>query len=162
MARETVLILDKEENAQWTLKTLLEMENYAVVTVGTADQAMKDFSEFKVSGLITDYWVARGSTLMVLKELKKKAPESYAMVLTDRELTEEEYEEVFSSGADDCFCKPVPIKRILLHLRKGLRRRGVLLRLRLLKEKAARAKALRPVGESRAAEASSAALPASV
>jgi DNA-binding response OmpR family regulator len=162
MTRETVLILDKEENAQWTLKTLLEMEHYAVVTVGTADQAMKDFSEFKVSGLITDYWVGRGSTLVVLKELKKKAPESYAMVLTDRELTEEEYEVVFASGADDCFCKPVSVKRILLHLRKGLRRRGVLLRLRLLKEKASRAKVLRPIEESRATEASSAALPASV
>jgi DNA-binding NtrC family response regulator len=160
MARETVLILDKEESVQWTLKTLLEMERYAVVTVGTAGQAMKDFSEFKVSGLITDYWVGQGSILTVLKEFKKRAPESYAMVLTDRELTEEEYEEVFASGADDCFCKPVSVKRMLLHLQRGLKRRTVLLR--LLKQKATRAKALRAAGESRAPKSSSTALPASV
>ncbi|MCJ7642062.1 MAG: hypothetical protein MUO29_09245, partial [Desulfobacterales bacterium] len=41
--------------------------------------------------------------------------------------TEKEYEEIMTAGVDDYFIKPFPSWKILLHLRKGLRQRGLLL-----------------------------------
>ena len=127
MPRETILILDPELNTQWPLKTLLENEDYNVIPVNTVEKARKKFSEFEVSGLITEYWINHSSTLEAVRGFKKAFPEAYVMFLTHGELKESEYEEIIDAGADDFFLKPFPSKKILLHLRKGLKQRQNLL-----------------------------------
>ena len=124
MAKETILILDTDKNVTWTLKTILENENYPVVITDTIDGAMKGFSEFQVSGFITEYWIKNVRTLDTIRKLKGMSPEAYVMMITDKDTKEEEYEEVLHSGVDDFFLKPMPIKKILLHLKKGLRYRN--------------------------------------
>jgi DNA-binding response OmpR family regulator len=54
------------------------------------------------------------------------------MILTNGEMKEDEYEEIINAGTDDFFLKPLPIKKILLHLRKGLKQRQNLLQKRRL------------------------------
>jgi DNA-binding NtrC family response regulator len=127
MSKETIMVLDTDKNITWTLKTLLESENYPVVITDSAEKASRNFTEFQVSGFITEYWVKNASTLDSIRKLKEMYPESYVMVITDRELREEEYEELIGIGVDDFFLKPVPIKRVLLHLKKGLRNRRILI-----------------------------------
>ena len=132
MPKETIVILDPELNTQWSLKTFLENEDYNVVPVNTIEKARKKFSEFEVSGLITEYWIDHSSTLETVRGFKKAFPEAYVMFLTHGEIREREYEEIIDAGADDFFLKPFPVKKILLHLRKGLKQRENLLQKRRL------------------------------
>ncbi len=135
MSKDTIVILDPEMNTQWPLKTFLENEEYYVVPVNTIERALKKFSEFEVSGLITEYWINRSSTLETIRGFKKMFPEAYVMMLTNGELRENEYEEIINAGTDDLFVKPFSIKRISLHLRKGLNQRQNLIQKKKLAEK---------------------------
>lgn len=127
MAKETILILDKEQHNQWVLRSLLENEKYIVITVDSIERAQQNFSEFEVAGLITEYWIDHSRTLDTIRKLKRIFPETYVMMLTDTRVEGDEYEEILDAGVDDYFLKPLATKKILLHLRKGLRHRGAMI-----------------------------------
>jgi DNA-binding NtrC family response regulator len=134
MTKETVLILDKEAHTQWTLKTLLEGEKYIVLAVNSIERALQNFQEFEVSCLITEFRIDDTCTSEMIRELKKKFPELYAMMLTHENLEEMEYRKIMSAGIDDFFLKPVSSVKILVHLKKGLRHRKLLLQKRRLEQ----------------------------
>ena len=140
MRKETILILDKENHTRWVLKALLENEKFIVIAVDTIERALQNFSEFQVSGLITEYRIGRATTLDTVRELKSRAPEAYVMMLTADELTDKEYEQAISAGVDDYFVKPFPSSKILVHLGKGLKQRSVLLQKRRQEEELGRLK----------------------
>jgi len=121
MSNETILLFDNDSHIKWTLKTFLESEKYTVITGETLNGTLGSFPEMKVSGLITEYWTNYPRTLDAVRELKRMFPEAYVMMLTNNEVEENEYEEIINSGVDDYFLKPCSFKKILLHLRKGLR-----------------------------------------
>lgn len=123
MAKETIIILDREPHNRWVLKTWLESEEYDVVLADTIEKASKNFSEFEVSGLITEYWIDDAPALEAIRRFKGRFPEAYVMLLTNGEMRDEEYEKIIDAGTDDCFLKPCSMRKILLHLRKGLKQR---------------------------------------
>jgi DNA-binding NtrC family response regulator len=125
MAKETILILEEESHIQWALKILLENEKYNVIPANSIRMAVQSFSESEVSGLITEYWIQQSCTLEAIRELKKRFPEAYVMVLTNYSVGEDEYEKVMDAGIDDFFLKPLSSEKILIHLRKGLKRRSI-------------------------------------
>jgi len=135
MSKETILILDEEFHTQWTLKTLLEAEKYIVVAVDTVERALQNFQEFEVSGLVTEYRVGYTRTLEIIRELKKNFPELYVMMVTYENLEEKEYMRTMSSGIDDFFLKPISSEKILIHLKKGLRQRRLLLEKKRLEQR---------------------------
>jgi len=135
MSRETVLILDEEFHTQWTLKTILESEKYIVLAVDSIKRALQNFKEFEVSSLITEYRVDHSQTPEIIRELKKSFPELYVMMLTHENLAEKEYEKIMRAGIDDFFLKPVSSEKILIHLRKGLKQRKILLQKKRLEQK---------------------------
>ena len=134
MIKETILILDKENHTRWVLKSLLENEQYLVIAVDSIERALQNFAEFEVSCLVTEYRIAQSRTLETVRELKSRSPEAYVMMLTADEATEKEYEEIMTAGIDDYFIKPFPSWKILLHLQKGLRQRGLLLQKKRLEQ----------------------------
>jgi DNA-binding NtrC family response regulator len=140
MPKETVLILDRESHTRWVLKALLENEEYLVIAVEAMGRALQNFSEFEVSGLITEYRIDQSSTLDMIRELKTRSPEAYVMMLTADEVTEKEYEEIISAGVDDYFVKPFPSWKILPHLRKGLKQRSLVLHKKRLEQEFSRMK----------------------
>ena len=127
MSNQTILIFDNNSHIKWTLKTFLESEKYSVITVDTLNGTLGNFSEIRVSGLITEYWTNHPSALDTIRELKRMFPEAYVMMLTNNEVEENEYEEIINSGVDDYFLKPCSFKKILLHLRKGLKQYNIIL-----------------------------------
>jgi DNA-binding response OmpR family regulator len=135
MSKETILILDKEFHTQWTLKTILESEKYIVLAVGTIERAIQNFQEFEVSGLITEYQIDHANTPEIIRELKKNFPELYVMMLTNENLEEKEYKRIMSAGIDDFFLKPISSEKILIHLKKGLRQRKILLQKKRLEQR---------------------------
>ncbi|MGZ3604775.1 MAG: response regulator [Thermodesulfobacteriota bacterium] len=135
MSKDTILILDKEFHTQWTLKTVLESEKYIVLAVDTIERALQNFREFEVSGLVTEYRIENSETLDMIRELKKGFSELYVMMLTDENLEEKEYRKIMSSGIDDLFLKPISVERILIHLKKGLRHRRILIQKKRLEQR---------------------------
>ena len=135
MAKETILILDKEFHTQWTLKTILESEKYIVLAVDTIERAIQNFREFEVSCLITEYRIDDTYSSEIIRELKKNFPELYVMMLTHENLEENEYKKIMSAGIDDFFMKPISSERILIHLRKGLRLRKILIQKKRLEQR---------------------------
>jgi DNA-binding NtrC family response regulator len=127
MPKETILLLDTEPNIQWTLKTFLEGEKYVVQAVNSIEGALKSFKESKISALITEYWIDNSSTLETIRVFKRIFPESYVMVITCESIKESEYEEVMKTGVGDFFIKPISSQKVLLHLKKGLKQRALLL-----------------------------------
>jgi two-component system alkaline phosphatase synthesis response regulator PhoP len=135
MAKETILILDKESHTQWTLRTILESEKYIVLPVDNIERALQNFKEFEVSGLITEYRIDHTPAPEIIRELKKNFPELYVMMLTHENLGEKEYGEIIGSGIDDLFLKPISSQKILIHLKKGLRQRKILLQNKVLEQR---------------------------
>ena len=127
MSKERILILDEEANTQWTLKEWLESEDFLVIPVNSIKQALESLRETDFGGLITEYRVDQTTTLDVIGEFKKSFPEAYVMMLSHGEVQEGEYEKIINSGTDDFFYKPIALKKVLLHLEKGLNHRRELL-----------------------------------
>ena len=135
MSKERILILDNEKHIQWTLKKLLEAEEYSILSSDSIATATSIFSEHKVACLITEYWINHFCTLEMVRELKKRIPEIYVMMLTSKELSEQKYKEILNAGVDDLFQKPFTPEKIFLHLKKGLRQRSIFLQKRQLELK---------------------------
>jgi two-component system C4-dicarboxylate transport response regulator DctD len=147
MSKDTILILDKEFHTQWTLKTLLESEKYIVLAVDTIERALQNFQEFEVSSLITEYRIDHANTPEIIRELKKRFPELYVMMLTHENLEEKEYKKIMGAGIDDFFLKPISSERILIHLQKGLRHRKILLQNKRLEQRLNQIKTNRNIQE---------------
>ena len=135
MSKETILVLDKEFHTQFTLKTVLEGEKYIVLAVDSIKRAFQNFQEFEVSSLITEYRIDHSETSEMVRELKKSFPELYVMMLTHENLEEKEYRRTMSSGIDDFFLKPISVEKILIHLKKGLRQRKILIQKKRLEQR---------------------------
>ena len=148
MAKETILVLDKEFHTQFTLKTVLEGEKYIVLAVDSIKRAFQNFQEFEVSGLITEYRIDHSETSEMVRELKKSFPELYVMMLTHESLEEKEYGRTMSSGIDDFFLKPISVEKILIHLKKGLRQRKILIQKKRLEQRLNEIRANRNVREA--------------
>jgi len=135
MSKETILILDKEPHNQWTLKTILESEKYIVLAVDTIEKVLKNFQEFEVSSLITEYQIDHTNIHEIIRDLKKNFPELYIMMLTHENLEEKEYKKIMGAGIDDFFLKPISSEKILIHLKKGLKQRKIFLQKKRLEQR---------------------------
>ena len=147
MSKETILILDKDFHTQWTLRTILESERYIVLAVDTVERALTNFQEFEVSGLITEDRVDHTDIPEIIRELKKDFPELYVMMLTAENLEENEYKKIMNAGIDDLFLKPISTEKILIHLKKGLGHRKVLLQKKRLEQRLSEIKTNRKAQE---------------
>jgi DNA-binding NtrC family response regulator len=134
MSKEKIVILDNEHYIQWTIKTVLEGEKYSVLAFDSIEKLMRVLSENGVACLVTEYWIDHFCTLEVVRSLKEKFPEVYVMMLTSRQVGPNKYKEIINAGVDDFFEKPFPAERILLHLRKGLKQRDILLQKKQLEQ----------------------------
>jgi len=134
MLKETILILDQEPHLLQTLKVLLENEKYIVIAVDDLNRAIQNFSEFEISGLITEYWINDSCTVDPVHDLKKKFPALYVMMLTHHDMEDKEYKKIINAGVNDLFLKPFSTERILLHLQKGLRLQKLLIQKKRMKK----------------------------
>ncbi|MBM4305563.1 MAG: response regulator [Deltaproteobacteria bacterium] len=121
MLKETILILDQEPKLLQNMKFFLEDKKYITIAVNNIDRAIKNFEEFEISALITEYWVNDSCTVDYILDLKKKFPGLYVMMLTQMDVSDQEYKKIINAGVNDLFLKPFSIERIFLHLQKGLR-----------------------------------------
>jgi DNA-binding NtrC family response regulator len=134
MKKDSILLLDDDLHILWTLKTFLEAEGYTIYTADTIDTFKRLGVEVGASTIITEYWLQNAKTLEIIQAFKEKFPEAYVMMITNNQVTEEEYKEIIKAGVDDYFLKPFPNNKMLIHLEKGLRQRNLFLQNKRLEE----------------------------
>jgi len=128
MADNSILILDPYKNLLVTYRTILEEDNYVVETALSIEEAFQKCSVEKCTVFITEYIAPFEEICRLIQWLKHHSPETYILMVTHAEIDETTYEALFEIGLDDLFLKPYPPEKILVHIRKGIRQRNLILK----------------------------------
>ncbi len=132
MADHWILLIDPFKNLLNAYHMILEEEHYGVETVLNITEAYKLFQKRKYSILITEYIPPFDITEEMIQWMKKNSPETYILMVTNAFVDEKTYEKLFTIGVDDFILKPYSPNKILVHLRKGLKQREILLKMQEL------------------------------
>jgi PleD family two-component response regulator len=68
----------------------------------------------------------------MIQWVKKNSPATYIIIVTNAIVDEETYRKLFSIGVDDFILKPYSPERILVHVKKGLKQRDLIIKMREL------------------------------
>ncbi len=135
MSKEVILIYDHNPHIRWVLKTLLEGERYIVIAHGEMERLRQNFKEFEISALLFEYRPDQKDLIDFIRKLKRNFYGLYILAFTQMEVSEHQYKQMFNAGVDDLFLKPFSSEKILLHLRKGLKQRKLILQKRQMGKK---------------------------
>jgi diguanylate cyclase (GGDEF)-like protein len=122
-----ILLIDPFKNLINAYRMILEAENYRVETANDLKEATHQFSTGNYSVIIMEYFPPYEDTCEVIRWMKEKSPDISIMMVTNATIDEEVYEKLFTMGLDDLILKPYSPEKILVHIRKGLRQRELIL-----------------------------------
>jgi PleD family two-component response regulator len=107
---------------------ILEGEEYSVETAVNVEKALVQFSIRHYSVFITEYLYPLEDTCRMIQRIKQNVPETYIIMVTEADIDETTYETLFDIGLDDLLSKPYPPEKVLVHIKKGIRQRDLLLK----------------------------------
>jgi PleD family two-component response regulator len=111
---------------------ILEEEKYLVETALNLKDAYELFKKKQYSVIITEYCPPFDTTDYMIQWVKKNAPGTYIIIVTNAIVDEETYGKLFAIGVDDFILKPYSPERILVHVKKGLKQRDFIIRMQEL------------------------------
>jgi PleD family two-component response regulator len=132
MTSNWILLLDPFKNLLNAYRMILEEEKYFVETALNLKEAYQLIGKRKYSVIITEYCPPFETTDEMIQWVKKNAPETYIIIVTNAPIDEKIYDRLFTIGVDDFIPKPYSPERILVHIKKGLKQRNLILRLQEL------------------------------
>jgi len=132
MPNNWILLIDPFKNLLYAYRIILEEENYLVETAFNLKDAYELFKKRQYSVIITEYIPPFEANDDMIQWVKKKAPETYIIMVTNASVDEKTYEKLFAIGVDDFILKPYSPERILVHVKKGLKQRGLILKMQEL------------------------------
>ena len=132
MSSNWILLLDPFKNLLNAYRMILEEEKFRVETSLNLRDAYQLLKKRQYSVIITEYTPPFESTDYMIKWVKRKAPETYIIIVTNAAIDEKTYENLFTMGVDDFILKPYSPERILVHVKKGLKQRDLILRVQEL------------------------------
>lgn len=138
MTADRILLVDTEKNILIAYNTMLVDEGYEVDVASTIEDAQEKISCKTLSILITELYLKGVNSLQMIKWAKHNHPEIYTIMITASTLTSNQYEEIIRAGVDDVFTKPFSPKDLLITIKKGLRRRSLMVEFLALEEKVKR------------------------
>ena len=106
-----LLIVDDERNIRRSLTTFFESLGHEVRAAENGTQAVALLAETQFDLVLTDYKMAEMSGLELLREIKRRAPESLVILMTAY-ATVENAVEAMKSGAYDYVTKPFSLEQI--------------------------------------------------
>ena len=127
MPEHLILLVDPFQNLVNIYRAILEEEKYSVETATNVDEALHRLSLRQYSVFITEYFYPLEDTCRMIQWLKHASPETYILMVTDADVDETTYETLFDIGLDDLILKPYPPEKILVHVKKGIRQRDIIL-----------------------------------
>ncbi len=132
MSSNWILLIDPFKNLLNAYRMIFEEEKYRVETSLNLRDAYQFLRRRQYSVIITEYAPPFESTDYMIKWVKRNAPETYIIVVTNAAIDEKTYENLFAMGVDDFILKPYSPERILVHVKKGLKQRDLILKLQEL------------------------------
>jgi len=132
MTSNWILLVDPFKNLLNAYRMILEEENYLVETAVDLRDAYQLIKRRHYSVIITEYTSPFESTDTMIQWVKRNSPETYVIIVTNEAIDEKTYENLFAIGVDDFILKPYSPERILVHVKKGVRQRDLILRVKEL------------------------------
>ncbi len=132
MSSDWILLIDPFKNLLNAYRMILEEEKYRVETSLNLRDAYQLLKRRQYSVIITEYAPPFESTDYMIKWVKRNAPETYVIIVTNASIDEKTYENLFAIGVDDFILKPYSPGRILVHVKRGLKQRDLVLKVKEL------------------------------
>ena len=128
MNENWILLIDPFHSILDAYRMVLEREKYLVETSKDLDEAFDKFSTRQYSVIITEYLNPFDDMCHMIRWVKQDSPETYIMMVTNLLIEETNYEKLFEIGLDDFILKPCSPEKVLVHIRKGLRQRELIIK----------------------------------
>jgi PleD family two-component response regulator len=128
MADHWILLVDPFRNLVHAYRMVLEGHRYLVETARNLEEAVQKLSIRPYSVILTEYFPPFEETYLMIQRAKQTYPETFIVMVTNAIVDEIAYEKLFDAGLDDIIFKPYSPEKILVHLKKGLRQRDLVLR----------------------------------
>lgn len=125
-----ILLIDPFKNLLNAYRFILEEENYSVETALNLKDAYELFKIREYSVIITEYIPPFETTDRMIQWMKKKAPETFIIIVSNAAVDEKTYEKLFTIGADDFILKPYSPDKIIVHIKKGLKQRDLMIKVK--------------------------------
>jgi two-component system, NtrC family, response regulator AtoC len=119
MTKEKILIVDDERAIRWTLSEALQSWGFQVFEADTVAAALTTFEAESPALVLQDINLPDGSGLDVLRELKKRQPDSIVIMITS-EVIIENILEALRGGAYDFIGKPIHLAELEVTIRNAI------------------------------------------
>jgi PleD family two-component response regulator len=128
MPESRILLFDPYKNLLSVYWMILKEESYIVETASDLKGVHQLVGSKRYSVVITEYIHPVEGVDRMIQWVKKNTPETYLIIVTKHDIDEATYEKLFEMGVDDFILKPYASKKILAHIKKGLKQRKFILR----------------------------------
>ena len=132
MNSKDILLIDPFKNLLNIYRMFLEREKYRVETASNLKGASQKLSLDHYAVMITEFLPPFEETFQMLHWVKEYSPETYIIIVTNALVDDKTYEELFRIGVDDLIVKPFSLEKILVHVKKGFRSRGLVIKIQEL------------------------------
>jgi signal transduction histidine kinase len=124
-----VLVVDDEESVVVTIKAILQLDGYEVVTATTFADAQRLIQERPFDLVLTDLRLDDGDGIEILRAIQQRAPDTVTIMLTGYASLESAIQSL-RAGAYDYLVKPSEVEELRNTVARGIERRRLGLELR--------------------------------
>ncbi len=132
MPAQSILLIDPFKNLVNAYRIILEGEGYGVESAFNLEEASASIVQKKPSVIIMEYIYPYETTEEFIEKVKRSSPELYILMVANALIDGEAFERLLEKGVDDLILKPYSPDRILVLIKKGLRKREMILHLKEL------------------------------
>lgn len=122
--KDTILIVDDDRFVRMALAEAIKSWDYETIEASTVSSARKIFAEEEPPIVLLDIDLPDGSGLDVLSEIKEKAPDTIAVMITGN-VDVENTVKALRGGAHDFIGKPVRVEELRVTLRNAVETRDL-------------------------------------
>ena len=130
MSDNRILLVDPFKNLLNAYRIILEDEKYLVETTSSLKDAYELLYEGQYSVIITEYIPPFETTEYMIQWVKEKSAVTYIIMVSNAFVDERTYERLFAIGLDDFILKPYSPDKVLVHIKKGLRQRDLMIKMK--------------------------------
>lgn len=134
MSFHSILLLDPFKNLLNAYQIILSEEGYLVESALNLDEANSLLLKKNFSIIILEYLYPYKVTEEFIRKIKHLSPETYIIMIANALIDSETYERLFDTGLDEFILKPYSPDKILVHIKRGLKQRELVLQLGGLKK----------------------------
>ncbi len=130
MNTHSILLVDPFKNLVNAYQIILRDEGYLVDSALNLEEAYSLVKKVEYSIIIIEYIYPHEATEGFIKRIKQDFPATYILMIANATVDEKTYERLFTVGVDEFILKPYSADRIIVHIRKGLKQRDMILKLK--------------------------------